>query len=152
MTSLHRAIALPERDRVAAAVTQQLDLDVARALEVALAEHRVVAECRPGLAARGLERAVQLGGRPDDPHPPPAASRGRLHQQRKAELRRVALLEHRHSDRTGGLFRRQLVAARAQRLRRRADEHEARCLDRLGEVGVLGQEAVPGMDRVGTGA
>ena len=44
-----------------------------------------------------------------------------------------------------------LVAHQADRFRPRADEHEARALDLLGEVGVLGEEAVAGMDRLGIG-
>src|SRR5262245_17009834 len=49
VTALDRAVALAERDHVAVPVGEDLDLDVARALEKALAEDRVVAERRARL-------------------------------------------------------------------------------------------------------
>ena len=55
-----------------------------------------------------------------------------------------ARLDHR-------LLGRDLVAHDADRLGRRADEGEAALLDALGEVGVLRQEAVAGVDRLGVG-
>ena len=151
VAALDRALALAERDRAAPAVAEQLDLDVPRPLEVALAEDGVVAERGLRLAPGGLERLVELGRRADDAHPAPAAARRRLHEQREAELVRVALVEHRHARLAGGPLRGELVAAGAQRLRRRADEDEPGRLDRLREVGVLGEEAVAGVDRVGAG-
>src|SRR5690606_16697909 len=45
-----------------------------------------------------------------------------------------------------------LVAERGDGLRRRADPDQARVDDRLRELGVLGQEAVAGVDGVGAGA
>ena len=45
-----------------------------------------------------------------------------------------------------------LVAHRADRVGRRADEGQPGVGDRLGEVGVLGQEAEARVDRVGAGA
>ena len=144
MAPLDRALALAERDRAAVPVAEQLDLDVSRALEVPLAEHGVVAERGLRLAARRLDRAVELRGGADDSHPAPAPARGGLDENGEAERRRVALVEDRHArlarDAPGG----ELVAARAQGLRRWADEDQARRLDRLCEVGVLGEEAVPG--------
>jgi hypothetical protein len=106
------------------AVAEELDLDVARPLDVALAEHGVVAERRLRLAPRGLERLVELGRRAHDAHPAPAAAGRRLHEQREAELGRVALVEHGHAGLARDPLRRELVPAGAQRLRRRADEDE----------------------------
>src|SRR5262249_7018466 len=59
MAPLDRAVTLAESHDVAAAA-EQLDLDVARTLDVALAEHAVVAECRLRLPPRGVERMVEL--------------------------------------------------------------------------------------------
>ena len=59
---LHRALALAERERRAVRVGEQLDLDVARPLEVALEEDAVVAEAGLRLAPRRLERVVELLG------------------------------------------------------------------------------------------
>ena len=61
VAALDRAVALAERDDVAVRVGEDLDLDVARALEVALAEDRVVAERRARLAPRSVERVRELG-------------------------------------------------------------------------------------------
>jgi len=58
VAALDRAVALAERRDVAVRVGEELDLDVARPLEVALAEDRVVAERRRCLAARRSARIV----------------------------------------------------------------------------------------------
>src|SRR5215218_9857987 len=48
-------------------------------------------------------------------------------------------------------LRLELVSTLAQSLGRRSDKDEPGSFDRLGEVGVLGQEAVAGMNRVRAG-
>src|SRR5207244_8884822 len=60
VATLDRALALAERDHVVV-VPEELDLDVARALDEALAEDAVVAEGRGGLAAGGRERLDEVG-------------------------------------------------------------------------------------------
>ena len=84
-----------------------------------------------------------------DAHPASAAAGGGLDDQRETDLVRLA----RRDDRDAGLardpLRLELVPAGAERLRRGPDEDQAGRLDRFREVGVLGQEAVAGMDRVG---
>src|SRR5215831_13081732 len=60
MAALDRAVALAERDDVAVRVGEDLDLDVARPLEIALAEDLVVAERRARLPARRVERISEL--------------------------------------------------------------------------------------------
>ncbi len=52
------------------------------------------------------------------------------------------------ADLLGDVTRRDLVAERADRVRRRTDPDEARVDDRLREVGVLGEESVAGVDGV----
>ena len=71
-------------------VGEQLDLDVARPLDVALAEDAVVAERGLRLAPRRLDRVLELVRLADDPHPAAAASGRRLDEQREAELVRLA--------------------------------------------------------------
>ena len=61
VATLDRALALAERENRPVAVREQLDLDVPRTLDVALAEDAVVAERGLGLAPGGVERLVQLG-------------------------------------------------------------------------------------------
>ena len=145
---LHRAVALAEREHGAVGVGEDLDLDVAGPLDVALAEDGAVAERRLCLARRGRERLFELLRLAHDPHPAPAAAGRRLDEQRIAERGRLAGGHHRDARLGGDPLRRQLVAAQPEGFGRRADPRQARCHDRLGEVGVLGEEAVAGMDRV----
>ena len=161
MAPLDRAVALAEMDDVAVRVREHLHLDVARILEVLLDVDRRVGEVRQPFALRRLERLRRLVGGVDDLHALPAAARGRLDQQRVADL----LAERDHlgggADRIGragddrharGLHRLPRAGLRAHQLdrgRRRPDPDEARSLDRARERGVLGEEAVPGMDRPG---
>ena len=56
-----------------------------------------------------------------------------------------------HARLDHGLFGRDLVAHDADRLRRRPDEDKTAALDALGKIGVLAQEAVTGVDRLGVG-
>ncbi len=145
---LHGAVPLAERDHVPVRVREQLHLDVARALEVALEIERPVAERADRLALSGFERLVELARRAHDPHAAPAASRCGLHDEREADLLRRALGQRRHARLARDPLRRELVAAEPQRLRRRPDPREPRSLDRLREVRVLREEPVARMDRV----
>ena len=131
-------------------VGEQLDLDVARTLDVALAKDAVVTECRLGLASRRFERLCELGRIPDHPHSAAAAARCRLDDQREADLARLSARNDRYACRLRDSLRLELVAADTQRVRRRSDPDELRRVHRFGEVGVLGEEAVAGMDRIGT--
>src|SRR5262249_14588658 len=76
MAALDRAVTLAESRDVAVPVGQELDLDMERVLEVALAEDGVVAERCGRLATRRRERLVELLRCADDAHPA-AASTGR---------------------------------------------------------------------------
>ena len=148
---LDRAVALAECDDVAVLVGEQLDLDVARPLEEALAEDGVVAERRGRLAPRRRERLVELLRRAHDAHAAPAAARRRLHEQREADLLRRPARQDGDAGRARRLLRGELVAAGSQRRRRRPDPRQSRAEHRLGELGALGEEAVAGMDGVGAG-
>ncbi len=151
MAALDRAVALAERRDVAVLVGEELDLDVARPVEIALAEDRVVAERRRCLAARRRERFVELLGCAYDAHPAPAAARGRLDEQREADLLRRPARQDGHAGRARGLLGGQLVAPGSQRGRRRADPGQSRVEHGLRQLGALGEEAVAGMDGVGAG-
>ena len=120
-----------------------------RTLDVALAEDAVVAEGRARFAACRRERLVELGRVVDDAHPAAAAARGRLDDERIADLGGLALGDDGHFGGACDLLRPELVAALAKRLRRRPDPRQPRGLDRLGEVGILGEEPVAGVNRVG---
>ena len=122
-----------------------------RALDVALAEDAVVAECGLGLAAGGVERFVQLGRRADDAHPAPASAGCGLDDQGEPDLLGLAARNDGDAGFNGDSLRLELVPAGAESLRRGPDEDQAGRLDRFREVGALRQEAVPGMDRVRAG-
>src|SRR5262249_14686554 len=108
MSALDRAVTLSERCDVIVRIGEQLDLDVPRALEVALEEYGVVAECRGCLALCGCDRLVELRRRAHDTHPAAAAACSRLHEQRIAELVRRPRREDGHAGRPRRLFRSQL--------------------------------------------
>jgi hypothetical protein len=88
--ALNRALAFAQRDNASGSVAEELHLDVARALDEALAEHPVVAECRLRLAPRRRQGVLELGLVADDPHAAPAAAGGRLDHEREADFPRVA--------------------------------------------------------------
>ena len=86
MAALHRAVPLPERQHVPVGVGEELDLDVARTFDVALAEDRAVAEGRLRLPRSGLERLLELARLAHDSHPAAAAPGRGLDEEREADL------------------------------------------------------------------
>src|SRR5207237_10522920 len=110
VASLHGALALAEGEHRALSVREELNLDVSRALEVALEVDAVVAERGRGLAPRGRDGVVEFRSRADDAHPAPAAARRRLDEQRRL----VDLGHDRHPGFAGDALRLELVPARAQ--------------------------------------
>jgi hypothetical protein len=108
------------------------------------------------------KRAVELVGVVDADHAASAPAGGGLEQDRVADLggdgercigrlRRVRTGPGGHPGGAGDAPRLDLVAAAPDRVGRRSDEHQAVRRARLGEGGALGQEAVPGVDRVALG-
>ena len=162
VASLDRALALAEREHAALPVAEHLDLDVARKRDRLLDVEAPVAERSERLGGRGLERALELAGVVDEAHALAAAARGRLEQHGVAEL---AGEGHglRHRGRTFGAghdghprrlqlgLRLHLVAHALHHVGAGPDEDEVVLLARIDEGGVLGQEAVPGMDAVALG-
>ena len=75
VAALHRAVALEQVDAIALRVGEDLDLYMARLLQVALDQHAVVAEAGGGLALAGGQRVEEGAGRFDHAHalPPPPA-------------------------------------------------------------------------------
>ncbi len=157
---LHRAVALEEVDRLARGIREHLHLDVPRTKHRLLEEHRGVAECAVGLTHRLFERGAQLVLRVDAAHPATAATRDRLREDRETDLvglgdegldvaRRRCGLQHRHTGGDRVLLGSDLVAGHLEHVLRRPDEGDA-CLDRrLRELGILREETVTGVDRVG---
>ena len=62
MAPLQAAVALAEMHDVAVRVGENLQLDVARMVEILLDIDRIVAECRARLGARDAERLLERAG------------------------------------------------------------------------------------------
>ena len=144
------------------AVGEDLDLDVARVLEVALDVDAVVGEELLAFAGRAFEGLLQVVRGHRDAKALAAAAARRLAGDRVAGF--LGLLagrldvgrglggagHDRHAGLGHDLARAGLRAHRVDRLRRRADEDDAGLGAGAGEVGVLGEEAVARVDRLGT--
>src|SRR5256884_1068040 len=157
---LHRAIALAQVDDVAVRVRQHLEFDVPRPLHEFLQVDLVVGEGCARFRARDADRVQERGLGVHHAHAAPAAAAGCLDDHgvtdvaRDAQVlvrvlaqRAIGARHARHAVRFHDPDRRHLVAYDTDGLRLGADEHEAAFLHALGEVGVLGQEAVAGVDR-----
>src|SRR5499426_2171005 len=151
-------------NKIAARVAQDLDLDVARALDIFLRQQRAVAESLLSLAPRGLDGAINRAFSSHDAHALAAAARRGLDQNRKADFDHpraqrfgaLILAVVTWDDRRAGLSRqparRVFQPHRPNRGGRRADEDDSRGRAAYGKLGVLGQKPVAGMNRFGAGS
>ena len=143
MTALQRAVALAEMNRVALAVAEHLDFDVARLFEILLDVNGVVAEGGLGLGAGGRQRVREIVLDARHLHAAPAAARRRLDEHRVADfsgdalgviLVRDAALRARHArdaEALGGALGLDLVAHQADVLGLGADERDAMMVEHL---------------------
>ncbi len=164
VAALGRTVTGGDPDALAVLVADQLDLDVAGPGEVPLDVHLVASEEALGLALGARHRVVDLGGAVHHLHAAAAAAEGRLDADGPTELVAEGLdllgtlgeLGRPGHDRGAAADRREtarhLVGHLVHRGRRRADELDAHVDDRPSELGVLGEEAVPGVHRVGAAA
>ena len=160
---LQRAVALAEMDGVAPAVAQHLDLDMARALQIFFQIDRVVAERGLGLGAGGGERdrKLVLGCATFMPRPPPPAaaftSTGKPMSRAMPSASASDVTppsEPGHAgdaERLGGALGLDLVAHLPDVLGLGADEMDRVLGEDFGKAGVLREEAVARMHRVGAG-
>ena len=88
MPALNRAFALAEGDDAALGVAENLNLDVPWVLQILFDIDIGRTECAVGLAASGVECALQIAFRGADPHSPPAAARCCLEDHRKSDRAR----------------------------------------------------------------
>ena len=154
---LQRALALAEVHDVARRIGEDLHLDVARTLDEALEQQRVVAERGARDPACRGERCGQLVGRADDLHALAAAARRGLDEQRESHgigrgdepgvvERRVGDAGHdRHAGCRDVQLGPDLVAHDVEGLIARADEDDAGLAAGAGEARVLGEEPVAGV-------
>ena len=70
-------------------VTENLDFHVSGAGDIALQEHRRVAESSKRFTLRGFDRLNEIVGALDDAHTLAAATGSSLHEERVADLGRV---------------------------------------------------------------
>ncbi len=162
VTTLHRAVPLEQVHGVTRRVGEDLHLDVARPHHGLLEEDAGVAERGAGLAHRLGDRGRQLRRRLDAAHAAPAAAGDGLDEDREADVGglrdervdvvgRLGRAQHGHARGDRVLLRGDLVARHLERLRRRSDEGDAVLGGARGELAVLGEESVAGVDRVGAG-
>jgi hypothetical protein len=162
MPSLDREVTLAEMDAVAVAVEEDLDLDVASALDQPLEHKPVVTECGRRLAPGGCESGGKLAGCANGPHAFAAATRGRFDEQREADpgsggheggvrlVGPVVARDDGHAQGRSEASRGRLVAHRPDRVRRRADPAHASLAHRPRELRALCEKAEAGMNGVRT--
>jgi hypothetical protein len=158
---LHRTIALPQVNAVPVRIGEHLHLDVARRQQRLLQQQLARPECRQRFRTCALDRRLQLRCIGDEAHAPPATAGGRLHHHRITDARGLAAKalaglilplvarQARHAARERQFLGGRLVAQCANRLRRRPDPHQARIDHGLREVGVLAEESIARVDRIG---
>ncbi len=163
VAALQRAVAGGDDHDVAVLVGEALGLDVARLVEELLDQALAAAERRDGLADRRLVGVGDLLDRAGDLEAATAAAEDRLDRDRQAVLLRelhdlvgvrdrvLGAGRERRVGPLGDVLGLGLVAQRLDRRGRRADPGQPGVDDGLGELGVLGQEAVAGVHRVGAG-
>ena len=164
VAALQRAVAGGDDDDVAVLVGQALGLDVARLVEELLDEALAAAERRRpprGPPTRRRRRPRSISRATLRPRPPPPNDR--LDRDRQAVLlgerddlvgvldRVLGARGQRGADLLGDVPGLDLVAERLDRRRRRADPGQPGVDHGLGEVGVLGEEAVARVHGVGAG-
>ena len=163
VAALDGTVALVQVDDVAVTVAEDLDLDMAGAVDQLFQIDRTVAEGGFGFAPSRQHLRVKLGFGSDRPHAASAAAPAGLQHQRIADLGRdrphrggilwqdVGRRDDRDAGGDGGLAGRNLVAEQPHGSRLWSDERDAVGLTGLGKVGVLRQEAIAWMDGVDAG-
>ena len=161
--ALQRTVTLAEMDHRAVAVADQLQLDVARPVEVALDVDRARTEGGLGLGLSHGDGPCEVLRPSGDLHAAAAAAGSSLDQHRVADVGRdVGRHPHRCDRRVGsgntgqaevrrGPARGNLVAHQPDVPGLGSDEGQAVFRHDLREVGVFRQEADAGMDRVRPG-
>ncbi len=161
MTALERAIAFAQRNAVIVLISQDLNLDMAWTQHELLQIDIAIAKGCERFGLCGSELALQLFRAVHFAHALAAAARACLDEDRIARsIRECARFLDRFHDAIGardggnaaglhGLTSLRLVAHRFDALWRRADEHDVVVGARTCKIGVLSQETIAGMNRIG---
>ena len=163
VTPLHRAVALTQVHHMPVAVGQQLDLDMAWGDEGTLQNQLVRPKSRARFRTGRGQRRRQCIGRVHPPHAAPAATGSGFAHDGKADARCfknkrfVALIltfvagNAGHAPALHQPLGPGLVAHGADAVARRADEHQARCIHRVGKGVVFRQKTIARVHCVGPG-
>src|SRR5204862_1062862 len=163
MAPLDRAFALAEVDDDAVVIAENLELDMARRLDVLLDVDVGDAEGRFRFALRDLDRVRQLRRRPHHPHPASAASRRRLDDDGKADVLRylqrlvftvdwaVAAGQDRHTRLLHHSPGAGLVAHQPDHLGIGTDEPDVTRFAHFRQIRAFRKKSVSGMNGVGPG-
>ena len=158
--ALHRAVTLMQVQHIAVLVRQDLHFDVLGLAHKFFQKHRPVAKGALRFRLRFIQQLLQVLRLAHHAHAASAAAKGRLDDQRKADLlrRRQCLLavahrlirafQDRHVQLARHIARRSLVTHHLQDLRVRADEDDPGIRAGLGKLRVLREEAVAWVDGV----
>ena len=158
IAALQGAVALTEVIDVAVLVGEDLHLDVLRLDQVLLHKDVAAAEGLLGLTVHQLIGGLDLLDGVAAAHAAAAAAGSGLEDDGEAEAHGllngvIAVLQRlgaagddRHAALDGDLLGAELIAHFRQHVGRRADEENAVILTGTGKLGVLGQEAVAGVD------
>ena len=149
-----------QMQNISVRVGQDLHFDVARAANVALQKHSVIAEGRAGLGARFLQKWKQQLRALHHAHSAPAASERCLHDEWIANLVRnalcVVLLSNRlfgtRHDRQSSLLRQsprsRLVTKQVEQVRAGTDKNNSRFSASSRQRGILRKKSVARVDGV----
>ncbi|OIQ81148.1 hypothetical protein GALL_370930 [mine drainage metagenome] len=162
VAALHRAVALAEMHHMPGAVAEHLHLDVARRLHILLQVDAGFLEVGARQTLDPRVGLLQLVFAPDQLHADAAAAGRALEHHRKADAPRLGQRMAGVGQQAGSRqqrhailprqFARGVLEAEGAHLRRRgADEVDAGGLAGFGEIRVLRQEAVAGMDGLRAG-
>ncbi len=163
MATLDRAVTLGQIHRVAVLVGKHLNLDMARLQHIFLDQHARIAKGSLRLPLGRRQRLTQLRLALDHLHALAAATGRGLEQHRVTDLggfdaeglqRLIVAVITGHQRHPGGVHQRlgrRLAAHGVNRAGRRADEDQPGGINRAGKVGVLGEKAVAGVNRLSTG-
>jgi hypothetical protein len=166
VAALDGAVALAQGNNRAVLVADQLHLDVPGALDIALEIDGAIAEGGGGFARCGNDSILKVGRLVHPAHAPATAACRGLDEHRIADVLRFGrdrtpsvgsgrgdrLEGARDDGHVGGRgpgTRLELVAQLSQGLRRRTDERDPSRRAGLGQLRLLGQEAVARVQRIG---
>ncbi len=160
MAALDGTVALVQMEDVAVFVTEELDFDMFGAADEFFEKDSRIAESAIGFTLGLVEQTVEVFGFFNHAHTASAAAESRLDDEREAEFSGdleclLAVGDGVFGAGQGGnlKFLRQFascdfVAHQVEQFRVGSDEGDSRLGAGAGEIGVLGEESVPGVDQI----